>query len=244
MAVVHIIGAGRAGTSLHRALDAVGWDVRSPLGRDGDLQGAAAGADVVVIATPDAAVAPVAAMIEPTGAAVMHLAGSLGLDVLAPHARRAAMHPLLSMPNAELGAERLRAGAWFAVAGDPIAAAMVDALGGRAFEIADEDRGVYHAAACVASNHVVALLGQVERLAAAVGVPLEAFLDLTAGSLANVAALGAGPALTGPAARGDLATIERHRAALPADELALYDALVVAARRLAAAAGERTGGSS
>ena len=48
-------------------------------------------------------------------------------------------------------------------------------------------------------------------------------------------ALGARDALTGPAARGDLATIERHRAALAPPELELYDALVHAARELAAA---------
>jgi predicted short-subunit dehydrogenase-like oxidoreductase (DUF2520 family) len=226
MAVVRIIGPGRAGTSLHGALDAVGWEVRPLVGRGGDLAGAATGVDVVVIATPDAAIAPVAAAIDPGDAAVVHLAGSIGLDALAPHLRRAAVHPLLSMPDAEVGSTRLRAGGWFAVAGDPMAAAMVDALGGRRFEVADDDRARYHATACIASNHVVALLGQVERLAATVGVPVEAFIELTAGSVDNVAALGARRALTGPAARGDLETLERHREALPADELELYDVLV------------------
>lgn len=230
---MRIIGPGRAGTSLHRALRSVGWSVHPLVGRDGDLRSAGQGADVVVIATDDGSIGAVAGTIEPGDAVVLHLSGSRGLDELAPHRRRAAVHPLLSLPNAEVGADRLRSGGWFAVAGDPMAATMVEALGGRSFPIADDDRALYHATACVASNHVVALLGQVERLAAVAGVPVEAFLDLTAGSVANVAALGAGPALTGPAARGDLETIERHRAALPADELNLYDALVVAARRLA-----------
>ena len=120
------------------------------------------------------------------------------------------------------------------MAGDPLAGEVVEALGGRAFEVADADRAAYHAAACIASNHLVALLGQVERVAAAVGVPLEAYLDLVRATVDNVADLGPAAALTGPAARGDEATIERHLAALPPDERAAYDALAEAARRLAA----------
>jgi predicted short-subunit dehydrogenase-like oxidoreductase (DUF2520 family) len=98
--------------------------------------------------------------------------------------------------------------------------------------VADADRAAYHAAAAIASNHLVALLGQVERVAARAGVPLEAYLDLVRVTLDNVAEMGPAAALTGPVARGDWATVERHRAALPADELVAYDAMVAAARRL------------
>jgi predicted short-subunit dehydrogenase-like oxidoreductase (DUF2520 family) len=230
---LRIIGTGRAGGAFARALDRVGWDVEAPLGRGDDVSGAATGVDLVIIATPDAAIEEVAARIAPGDAAVAHLAGSLGLDVLGRHGRRAAVHPLVSLPNAELGAERLLAGGWFAVAGDPIADQVVAALGGRSVTVADEDRALYHAAACVAANHVVALLAQDERLAAIAGVPADAFFELTAGALANVRSLGATDALTGPAARGDQMTVERHRSALPAGELELYDALVTAVRRLA-----------
>src|SRR5690606_29034530 len=134
---------------------------------------AGADVDLVVISTPDAVIAEVAQVIEPRAETVVaHLAGSLGLDVLAPHPRRAAVHPLVALPDAEVGAERLRAGAWFAVAGDPVAAQIVADLGGRSFEVADEHRVSYHAAACIASNHLVALLGQAERVAARANVPL------------------------------------------------------------------------
>jgi len=78
----------------------------------------------------------------------------------------------------------------------------------------------------------VALLGQAERVGAAAGVPREAFLDLVRATVENVAALGPARALTGPAARGDIATLERHRAALDPSELAAYDAMVDLARRL------------
>jgi predicted short-subunit dehydrogenase-like oxidoreductase (DUF2520 family) len=191
-----------------------------------------------VIATPDAAVAAVARAVDPVpGTVVAHLAGSLGLDVLDPHARRASVHPLVALPDADVGSERLH-GAWFAVAGDPFVRSVVDAVGGQWFTVADEDRAAYHAAACIASNHLVAVLGQAERVGAAAGVPREAFLDLVRATVENVATLGPSRALTGPAARGDDETLERHRAALDPSELAAYDALVALARRLVAETAE------
>ena len=232
--VMRVIGPGRAGRALALAVAQAGWRVGPVLGRDDDITGAAAGVDLLVIATPDAIIATVAAEVEPVEATVVaHLAGSLGLDVLAPHPRRAALHPLLALPSAELGAERLLGGAWFAVAGDDLVRRVVDDLGGRAFTVADEDRAAYHAAAVIASNHVVALLGQVERVAASVGMPFEAYLDLVRATIDNVAALGPAGALTGPAARGDDATIERHLAALDPSEREAYRAMVELARRLA-----------
>jgi predicted short-subunit dehydrogenase-like oxidoreductase (DUF2520 family) len=233
MARARIIGPGRAGGAVAAALDAVGWDIAGTLGRGADLTGAADDVDLLVIATPDAAIAPVASEVAPVASTVvLHLAGSLGLDVLAPHPRRAALHPLVSLPDPEIGAQRLRGGAWFAVAGDPLVEQLVRDLGGRSFAVADDDRAAYHAAACIASNHLVALLGQVERVAGGIDVPFDAYLELVRGTVDNVAALGPAAALTGPAARGDWATIERHRAALDPSEIESYDAMVRAARRL------------
>ena len=230
---LRIVGPGRAGTSLSRALANTGWEVTPPLGRGDDLSGAAAGVDLLVIGTPDDRVRGVARAVEPVPTTVVaHLAGSLGLGALAPHPRRAAIHPLVALPSPEVGAKRLF-GAWFAVAGDPLAHDVVRALRGRGFEVADADRPTYHAAAVIASNHLVALLGQVQRLGEGVGVPFEAYLDLVRATVDNVAALGPAAALTGPAARGDEATIRRHLRALPPDERRAYRALAEAARRLA-----------
>ena len=55
------------------------------------------------------------------GTTVAHLSGSLGLDALAPHPLRAAVHPLVPLPNGEVGAARLGSGVTFAVAGAPLA---------------------------------------------------------------------------------------------------------------------------
>ncbi len=90
-----------------------------------------------------------------------------------------------------------------------------------------------HAAAVVASNHLVALMGQVQRIGAAAGVPLQAYLDLAAGTLDNVAELGPQAALTGPVSRGDWATLRRHLAAIEPSERPAYLALAEAAARLA-----------
>ena len=208
-----VVGPGRAGGSLVAALTAAGWESAGLLGRADDPTAAAAGVDLLVLATPDAAIGEVAARVDPVPTTVVvHLSGATGLDVLGPHVRRASVHPLVSLPDVEVGARRLR-GAWFAVA--------------------TEDRATYHAAAAVASNHLVALLGQVARLADAIGVPLEAYLDLAAGLLDDVWTVGPSAALTGPAARGDEATVAAHLTALPAGERATHRALAAEARRLA-----------
>jgi predicted short-subunit dehydrogenase-like oxidoreductase (DUF2520 family) len=231
---IRIIGPGRAGTSLAAALAAHGWDVVGFLGRHDDLTGAAHGVDILVIATPDDAVAATAATVAPeAGTTVLHLSGSLGLDALAPHPRRAALHPLVPLPNAAVGATRLASGVTFAVSGEPVARLLALSLGGRVVEVAEADRAAYHAAACIAANHVVALLGQVERVAAAAGLDLAAFLPLTRAALDDVAALGPRRALTGPAVRGDWDTLSRHLDALPARERTGYQAGAALAMQLA-----------
>ena len=231
---LRVIGPGRAGSSLALALDRAGWEVLPPLGRHDDVRGAAADTDLLVLATPDDAVGEVSAAIEPSRqATVAHLSGSLGLGPLAHHPRRAVLHPLVALPDADRGSERL-VGAWFGLAdeGDPLAAEAVASLRGRVVHIAEADWARYHAAAVMASNHLVALLGQVERVAAGIGAPIEAFLDLARGSLADVADLGPAGALTGPVRRGDVATVQRHLAALPATERKGYEAMAAEAARL------------
>jgi len=221
------------------ALDAVGgYRSLGAWGRDRSPLDAARGVDILFIATPDDVVADVAAQVRPVATtAVVHLSGSLGLDVLAGHPRRGSLHPLVPLPNPAIGAERLRSGVTLTVAGDPVTRAVAEALGGNVVEVDDADRAAYHAAAVIAANHLVALMGQVERVAATAGLPLDAFAGLMRAASEDALALGPRQALTGPAARGDWDTVERHRATIagmPAHrtELAGYDAMVALARRL------------
>jgi predicted short-subunit dehydrogenase-like oxidoreductase (DUF2520 family) len=253
-----LVGPGRAGTAVALALAARGWRPVAVAGRTVDtastqrvaarlnaaaVEVAEAGhdADLVIVATPDAAIAGAAATLAPslrTGALVVHLSGGSTLHELdgvllaRPDVEVGSLHPLQSLPSGDAGRDRL-AGSWCAIGGSLRVEEIALALGMRPFRVDAADRVRYHAAACVASNHLVALLGQVERLAARAGVPFEAFLPLVRGTLANVAELGPAGALTGPVARGDRETIDRHVDALPSDERDTYRALVREAGRLA-----------
>ena len=252
-----LLGPGRAGTSVALLLVQRGWRAVGVAGRapDAPTTGAASarlgapakaanevgrGALLVVVATPDSAIEDAAAAVTPSleaGALVLHLSGACTLDALAPVAQLrpdcavGSLHPLQTVPSAEAGVVRLP-GSWAAVAGPPEVTALAEELGLHPFRVDDADRALYHAAASITSNHLVALLGQVERLAAAAGVPFEAFLPLARTSLENTADLGPGRALTGPVARGDLVTVARHLDALPASERAAYGTLAELARRL------------
>ena len=130
-------------------------------------------ADLVIVATPDAVIADTAAALAPSlraGALVVHLSGACPLDELDKlHAARpdvevGALHPLQSLPSPEVGLQRLP-GSWCAVEGPPSVERLALSLGLRPFRVAPGDRARYHAAATIASNHLVALLGQAARVA-------------------------------------------------------------------------------
>ena len=195
-------------------------------------------ADLVIIATPDAEIDFVADRIAPNldpGALVVHLSGARGIEALFPisdvraDVRVGALHPLQTFAGPD--PERLT-GAWAAVAGPPAVTDLAIELGLRPFVITDDARASYHAAAVVASNHLVALLGQVERLAEAAGVPFAAFVPVMRASFENATTHSPALALTGPVARGDLATVAAHLDALPAGEQDAYRALARAALAL------------
>jgi len=259
---VALVGPGRAGGAVCLALTRRGDDVVAVAGRAPDapstrsvadrfdapatpLGEVGAGADLVVLSPPDLLLADVVRAVAPSiepGALVVHLSGSSGLGVLGPIAERrvpaaiGALHPLQSLPSIEVGADRL-AGSWAAVAGGAAVTTLATDLGLHPFAVSDEQRARYHAAACVASNHLVALLGQVERLAAAADVPMAAFEPLVRATVDHVVTLGPAGALTGPVARGDTETIAAHLAALPDGEHRAYTAMADAARILAGRTG-------
>ncbi len=227
-----LIGPGRAGASLLAALESTSWHCREVLGRGDDVVKAGIGVDAVILAVPDDAIASVAATIAPSEAVLVHLSGAKTLDVLAPHDRRASVHPLVSLPDAAVGARRLRDNCTFAVSGHRMSTELVEALGGRPIAVPEQYRAAYHAAAVIAANHLVVLCAQIERVAAGPGIPADRYWDLMATTLDNVRSSGAMASLTGPAARGDHQTIVSHLAALAPEEHELYLALCRAAAEL------------
>jgi predicted short-subunit dehydrogenase-like oxidoreductase (DUF2520 family) len=256
-----LVGPGRAGTTLAAALVARGFRCVAVAGRAPEAPSTAAAAQrfaapavtvadvghgagtppaLVLVATPDSEIAATATALAPSLAPdtlVVHLSGVCTLDELdkvrsaRPDVRVGSLHPLQSLPSPEVGLARLP-GSWCAVDGPAEVERLALTLGLRPFRVADDRRVAYHAAATVASNHLVALLGQAARVAADAGVPPEALLPLVRGTLDNVDALGACDALTGPVARGDADTVARHLDALADDERATYRALAREALRL------------
>ena len=227
---VTVIGTGRAGTSFSRALSSVGHEVQ--LLTHAELSHVHS-PDVVLLCVPDDEIANVARALAPSDDVVIaHVAGSRTLDVLSGHPRVGSLHPLMTLPSGELGAQRLL-GATYCVSGDEVVVQLVASLGGRVITIGDEQRTLYHATATAASNHLVALMGHVQRLAQGAGLELEDFLDLSRRALDDVSLLGPERALTGPASRGDVATVDAHLAAIPEAERSTYVALAHAAFELA-----------
>ena len=199
-----VVGRGRMGRALSGAL---GLDASLARGADG------AHADVVLLAVPDGEIAAAAAAIAP-GRLVGHVSGATTLGPLAPH-EAFSLHPLMTVT----GAGASFAGATAAIAGSSdralgVARALAERLAMRPVEVAEADRGAYHAAASIAANFVVTLEGVAERLAATAGVDRAALVPLVRAAVENWAALGAERALTGPIARGDAGTVRRHLAAL------------------------------
>ncbi len=237
--MVQVIGAGRLGSALSAALRDAGVEVDGPHGR-----GAAPGAaDIVLLCVPDAAIAEAARRF-PRDTIVGHCSGSLTLEPLEPH-ERYSLHPLLTVT---------RQTSSFAGVGCAIQASgnrareacmlIVDALGMRPFEVNDELRPLYHAAASVGSNYIVAVAALAEQLMARTGVQREMLVPLVMAAAQNWAVLG-DAALTGPIARGDVATVTRQRDAIARhapEALDAWDALAAATRRLAGAR-EATGDS-
>lgn len=230
---VAIVGSGRAGGSFAAALGDAGWEVtvlrRTEVGNISSVE-----ADLVLLCVPDSSVSDVASHIPASDDRVVaHCSGVLGLDALAPAPRRATLHPLASLPDGDTGARRL-AGGWFAVSGDRMGQELVEALGGQFVEVDDDRRAAYHAAAAIASNHLVALMGQVERVAADAGVPLDAYRRLATESLNGAFDASPQEVLTGPVARGDWETVAAHLEALDPEE---RDAYLAMARQAALLAG-------
>jgi predicted short-subunit dehydrogenase-like oxidoreductase (DUF2520 family) len=204
-----------------------------------DVLAAPLPAAVVILAVPDRALAAaahalVAANAVAPGAIWLHLSGAAPAQVLqvpGGATELGAMHPLAALPDPldlEDAAAAVRPvfGATFALAGthraQEMAASLVAHMAGHIVAVADAARPLYHAAAALAANDLVALLSVAERAAIAGGLTpeqartglghlMQTALDAVR-RLPNATPLRLG--LTGAVARGDAATLARHMQAL------------------------------
>lgn len=242
---VRIVGRGRVGRGLGRALKQAGIAAQVSAGRSSAVARAAV---PTILAVPDPALVTVAeAMpIEP-GAVLLHCSGRLAPDALrgCEGAHVGAMHPLVSFadpkrpPNLE--------GTTFVIDGDRAAVAVAlrvaKACGARAL-VAPLHGPAYHAAAALAANGAAALASIAVRVLGALGAS-ERNAQRAIGALVrtvgeNVERVGVPDALSGPVIRGDHATVHAHRralASLDADARRAYDAVAPAILDCALAAG-------
>jgi len=250
---VGVVGAGRVGAVLGSALRAAGHTVVGASGVSEESRERIATllpgvphlevtdvverAEMVLLAVPDDALAEVVSGLAALGAwqpgqLVVHTSGRYGVAVLDP-ARKAgaipvALHPAMTFTGTSLDLHRLE-GCTFAVtapaAVQPIGQALVVEVGGEPVIVAEEARGLYHAALAHGANHLVVLVAQAAQALAAAGVeqPGRALAPLLSAALdgatraADVAdGPGAITALTGPVSRGDVGTVRTHLDALRA----------------------------
>jgi predicted short-subunit dehydrogenase-like oxidoreductase (DUF2520 family) len=206
-------------------------------------------ADLVLITVPDTAIAEVGASLRwRQGQFAVHCAGSVGREALAVAAQAGAIvgawHPLQSLAHAEASLH----GSRFAIDAPPpldtVLIALTEAVGGAPLAVPPEGRTIYHLGATIVSNYAVALVALAAELWTAIGIDrstaVAALAPLLAGTAANLRDLGLPQALTGPIARGDVATVDRHLAALQwqaPDLVPLYRDLGLAALRLASERG-------
>lgn len=214
---VQVIGSGRVGSAVGARLRERGVAVTTD------------DPDVVLLCVPDTAIADVARRLAPGRAWVGHVSGATPLAALEPHERRFSLHPLQTFDRS--GNASQLDGVWAAISSETkdglaVARELAELLGLRPFELADEDRTLYHAGAVFASNYLVTL----QRAAVRLGVPAEGVMPLMTRTIEN------GFDLTGPIARGDWATVEAHKEAIRATHPELervYEALAEATVLLA-----------
>lgn len=240
---IAIIGAGKVGTALGYLLAKKGHVIVSAVARSNaslekaapylpgtlltkDAPKAVVSADIILITTRDSEIKPICDVLATKGAisssqVVVHMCGAGSLELLSSArdagANVAVIHPIQSLANVELAIERIP-GSYFGITAEgkakEIALSLVRDLEGKAVDIADKDKSLYHAAACIASNYLVTLLYTATEVYKASGMDeaaaLKAMLSLANITVSNIKEVGTIAALTGPISRGDAKVIKQH----------------------------------
>ena len=216
--------ASRSAASLNKGIVYTGGEAFT------NFSDAAARADCIFITTADDAIESVCREISKAGSIrpgnkVIHMSGAVGLNLLeAAHnagANIASIHPLQSFADVEGAIQNIPGSTFSITTEDEIrewSVQLVRDLGGIPFFVSDIDKPLYHAAACIASNYLTTLIHMVEEIYQSLGLNSEdafrAIWPLVKGTIKNIEAKGTVQALTGPVARGDIGTIDKHIHAL------------------------------
>jgi predicted short-subunit dehydrogenase-like oxidoreductase (DUF2520 family) len=237
------IGAGTVGTALAARLAGRGYPVVAVSSRSrtsaqrlaqaaiscqvfASNQAVADNAGLIFITTPDDAIASVAAEVKwNPGQSVVHCSGADSVDILQPAreagAKVGAFHPLQTFASPRQAMENIPGSTFALEAEEPLLGTLKDmaaALEGQWVELKSSDKVLYHAAAVLACNYMVTLTKLATDLWQTFGVPppkaTKALVPLLRGTLHNIETIGIPQCLTGPIARGDVGTINKHLDAL------------------------------
>jgi len=256
---VGIIGPGRAGTALARALARAGHEITAaaavsaaskrrvrdnfPSARLTEPAGVLEDADLVLLTVPDdvlpGLVDGLAAIGAPyAGRLVAHASGAHGIRVLNAATKEGALplalHPVMTFTGRDDDVDRIKGVSFGVTAPEPLrpaAEALVIEMGGEPVFIAEEDRPLYHAGLAFAANNLVTLVAEAASLLRLAGAdePNRMLGPLLGAALDNALRFG-DAGLTGPVARGDDGTVAAHVAALAARDPAALPAYRALAR--------------
>jgi len=240
---VGIIGPGRAGTALARALARAGHDVVAatavseqskrrvrdnfPRAKLADPSDVLSAADLVLLTVPDDVLPGLVAGLATTdapyaGRLIAHASGAHGIRVLDPATRAGALplalHPVMTFTGRDDDVDRIKGVSFGVTAPDqlrPAAEALVIEMGGEPVFIAEENRALYHAALAFAANYLVTLVSQAASMLREAGAdsPNRMLGPLLGAALDNALRFG-DAGLTGPVARGDDGTVAAHITAI------------------------------
>ncbi|MGI8641617.1 MAG: Rossmann-like and DUF2520 domain-containing protein [Pyrinomonadaceae bacterium] len=239
---ISIIGIGRLGGALAIALAKKGYEIENLVARKKENAGKIAGfivpkpkillseklnkitSDIIFITTQDFEIENVADSLAQNlqnKTFVFHTSGSLSSEILSKlkeiSCKIGSIHPLVSISDAVLGAERFK-DAYFCVEGDDeavkIAKEIVENLGGKSFSIETKYKTLYHASAVTACGHLVALIDVAIEMLTKCGLDeknaREILLPLIKSTIENLSEQTTAAALTGTFARADVETLEKH----------------------------------
>ena len=218
----------------------IGPDVRAC-----SMEQAAGAADLILISVSDDAIRPVSERLArqkafATGSIIAHLSGALSSEELSAAREHcqcalASMHPLQTFPTVDAAISMLQ-GAYCFYEGDdkalPVIEGLAKTIGLKPCRIDKKAKTLYHASAVMACNYFISLMDSALAVAQQAGidraVAWPALEVLIKAATENIGKLGTHDSLTGPIARGDIDTVQRHLQQLaqtPNDLEAVYRVL-------------------
>lgn len=264
---IGIIGAGKVGVSVGRYLKDNNIQISGFYDIDSDNAAFAAQftqtdcfsdleelvkvSDTLFITTPDNVIGSVWDCIKNNMSVqnkiVCHFSGALSSDVFTDSQSTGAgvcsVHPMLAFSD-KLTSYRIPANTFFAIEGEETAVSAVkslfESLGNTVCRIEKSKKSLYHTAASVLSNEIVALIDMGYSLLEQCGFSRDdavgATKNLVSGNVKSVLENGCVNALTGPVERNDLQTVKKHVDSLQGEDRQIYTLL---AKRLVKLAKEK-----